>query len=356
MAPLGERIRQARQLNALNQRRLAEMVGVSHNAISKYEKEEDIPSSGVLLRLAKALDVSLDYFFREPSVELGDPRFRHSKGRFLKKEEKKLLADIREWLERYGELEQIFERKSSNAFVLPEGFPHSVSSLDRAEKRAEELRRLWDLGSDPIPDMVELLEGKGIRVFQVERDDSFESLVVPVSNEPGDEYVIVVNSSFSGDHQRLSLAHELGHMMLKPSKSTAVNEEEMAFRFGAAFIVPRQAAIEELGEHRTQLGIEELHSLKHKYGLSMQAWIRRAAELGIIRSAEPLLSEFERNGWKEREPGDQYPVEKPRRMQRLVFRALAEGLITHSRAEELLGRLISRDSRDLVRAGQSDGN
>jgi len=356
MAPISDRIKQARLLNALSMRKLAPMVGVSHNAIAKYERAEDIPSSGVLLRLSRALNVSLDYFFREPSVKLGDPRFRHPKKKLRKMEEQKLLADIREWLERCREVEQIFERDSSDAFVWPKGFPQRVSSVDRAEKLAEDLRRLWDLGSDPIPDMVELLEGKGIRVYQEERDDAFDALVVPVRN--GNEFVIVINSSFSGDHQRLSLAHELGHVMLKPSRNSADSEEDVAIRFGAALIVPKQAAIEELGQHRRHLGIEELHSLKHKYGLSMQAWVKRARELGILAEskAERLLDEFRKKGWDKKEPGEQYPVERPRRMERLVHRALAEELITRSAAEEFLGRQISRLPADHVPAGHTDAD
>jgi hypothetical protein len=38
------------------------------------------------------------------------------------------------------------------------------------------------------------------------------------------------------------------------------------------------------------------------------------------------------------EPGDPYPSEERQRLTRLVLRALAEDLVTESRAAELLGR------------------
>lgn len=67
---IGERIRQARQASGLSQQALAEKVGVSAKAISKYERNLDTPSSDILLRLAQALGVRLDYFFRTRNVTL----------------------------------------------------------------------------------------------------------------------------------------------------------------------------------------------------------------------------------------------------------------------------------------------
>ncbi|MDZ7844749.1 MAG: ImmA/IrrE family metallo-endopeptidase [Anaerolineales bacterium] len=83
--------------------------------------------------------------------------------------------------------------------------------------------------------------------------------------------VIVVKGGIPGDRQRFNLARELGHILLDLSDN--VDEEKAAHRFAGAFLVPRQKAIEELGEHRQRLSVQELHILKHKYGLSMQAWI-----------------------------------------------------------------------------------
>ncbi len=61
---LGERIKLGRKSSGLSLRALAEEVGVSAQAISKYERDQDVPSSGVLLRLARALGVRVEFFFR----------------------------------------------------------------------------------------------------------------------------------------------------------------------------------------------------------------------------------------------------------------------------------------------------
>jgi hypothetical protein len=42
------------------------------------------------------------------------------------------------------------------------------------------------------------------------------------------------------------------------------------------------------------------------------------------------------------EPGDQFPPESPGRLKRLVLRALAEEVISESRAAELLGKRLAQ--------------
>ena len=73
---LGERLKAARLSMGLTQRKLAGMCDISAMAISKYERNLDMPSSRVLLRLAKALESPIDYFFRPLTVKLSEPMYR----------------------------------------------------------------------------------------------------------------------------------------------------------------------------------------------------------------------------------------------------------------------------------------
>lgn len=77
--------------------------------------------------------------------------------------------------------------------------------------------------------------------------------------------------------------------------------------------------------------------------MSIQAWVHRAKDLGIIpeREYRRIFDLIDERGWRTREPGDQIPPEEPRRMKRLVMRAHAEDAISASRASELLGMTIS---------------
>ena len=94
--------------------------------------------------------------------------------------------------------------------------------------------------------------------------------------------------------------------------------------------------------------MNELYLLKQKYGLSMQAWIFRARDLEIISPtvAERLTQRFQANERYRLEPGIEYPSEKSTRMERLIYRALAEEVISRSKAQELLQRALQNYSRD----------
>lgn len=72
-----------------------------------------------------------------------------------------------------------------------------------------------------------------------------------------------------------------------------LDPEKAANRFAGAFLVPKAAVKFELRNIRRTIGDYELHMLKDKYGLSMQAWVFRARDLGFI-SEERAIALFRR--------------------------------------------------------------
>ena len=72
----GERFRRARSASGLSMKELGDSVGVSANMIKKYEHGESMPSSPVLIRLAKTLGVKSEYFFRPNTIVLGEIQYR----------------------------------------------------------------------------------------------------------------------------------------------------------------------------------------------------------------------------------------------------------------------------------------
>ena len=71
-----QRITSARKMAGLSMDDLASLSGLSKNSISRYEKGVMKPDSTNLLKLAKALELKVDYFFRKSSVELQEVAFR----------------------------------------------------------------------------------------------------------------------------------------------------------------------------------------------------------------------------------------------------------------------------------------
>lgn len=333
---MGDRLKMARSKSGLSLRALAERVKVSPMAISKYERGIVVPGSAMLIELSKALSVDFDYFFRSTSVTLSSPLYRKKKS-LSAQAQKMILGAVQDWLERYIDVESIYFDKPFS-FQMPEGFPYKVLSVSDAENAANGLRRVWGLGEGPIENLSEVLEEHNIKVGLVKGGEGFDGLTFWADKSP----VIAIGREFPGDRQRLNLAHELGHIMM--DCDDFVDPEKAAFRFAGALLVPAKAAVWELVRHRRNINLIELHSLKHKYGISMAAWIYRAKDLNIITDhvATRHFKKFSQRGWRSHEPMDQLPLEEPGRMKRLVMQALAENLISRSRAGELLGEPLAK--------------
>ena len=62
---LGQKITKIRKEKKLSQIDIANFVGVSRDAISKYERNDIIPSVENAKKIAKALNISLDYLVSE---------------------------------------------------------------------------------------------------------------------------------------------------------------------------------------------------------------------------------------------------------------------------------------------------
>jgi Zn-dependent peptidase ImmA (M78 family) len=224
-----------------------------------------------------------------------------------------------------------------------------AKSVDDAEKIAKELREEWNIGLDPIENLAEALEDHAAVVLALDADERFDghSAWATVHGDDGRKFpVLVTNAAMSGDRQRFNLAHELGHLVIKQKQTK--EDEEIAHRFAASFLAPDEAAYKELGRCRSRIEFDELLLLKHKYGLSMQAWLRRARDLGIITPSwyKNTVVIFRKRAWHREEPGKQIVPEVPLRFRQLVLRAMAEGIISRERAEELNPGIVSLNGKE----------
>jgi Zn-dependent peptidase ImmA (M78 family) len=262
------------------------------------------------------------------------------------KEKDALIERIRDWLERYLEVESIL-RVDDLSFEWPKGVPYEVSSMDEIEEAALALRDAWNIGRDPIENLTERLEDKALRVGSLEAPDAFDACAFEAAVNGGIP-VIVFNKDRPGDRQRFNIAHELGHLVLDLQDD--LDDEDACHRFSGAFLVPRDIFIQDVGEHRKKISLRELELLKEKYGTSMQALIYRMRNLDILNKhyADRLSDWFEDSGHKKVEPGEPMPREHPQRFERMVEHALAEDLISKRRAAELLGRDIGRLSEPVL--------
>lgn len=332
-----ERIRRARLLRGLSLEALAQRLGdISKQALSKFEKGEAAPNSTRLLQLAVALAVKPEYFFRADSVQLAPLEFRKL-ARMPQKRQDQVGELMRDHLERYVSLERCFELEGQAQAPLQAPRAFAVHTPHEAEAAAEQLRAQWAIGGDAIAHLAELLEEHGIKVALLDDHDGFDGACAATHDER--HVLIALNRNRPGERVRFTAAHELGHwVMALPEDMPEKDKEACCHRFAGAFLYPRLRVLAEFGAHRRSrvLAIELLNA-KRRYGISMGVALRRLKDLALITDSgyQGMNIEFSRNGWRSSEPEPLQP-ETPRRFESLVYRALAEDLISRSRAAELL--------------------
>ncbi len=336
---IGARLKLARAAAGLSLRELdARLNGlVTAQAIGKYERDEMMPSSSVLIALARALDVTEEHLLNTADVELVGVEFRKQKLTSVK-DDATVRARILSEVERYLEIERILYL-DSHAADLPRKRP--VRDMQAVERAAGALREYWKLGVDAIPNLCEFLEEKGIKICAVDLPDNVSGVQALVRTADDDPLpIIVVNASEPGDRQRFTIAHELSHLYLSAADDLKI--EPACMRFAGAFLVPAEVLRREVGEHRRSISPRELFRLKLLFGVSAQAIAYRCKDLEIISGAafSSIYRLFSIRGWRLQEPIP-FTKEQPARFERLCLRALAEGLISESKASELLQKTVA---------------
>lgn len=70
MDTFGKRLRDRRKERGFSQNELAKMLETNHSVIGKYERDEVKPLIEVIIKIADALNVSIDYLVGKTSFEL----------------------------------------------------------------------------------------------------------------------------------------------------------------------------------------------------------------------------------------------------------------------------------------------
>jgi len=310
---------------------------VTKQALSKYECAKASPSSIVLNKLADTFKVKASYFLREPHVTVKFIGYRKA-STLPKKDQGRIESLVTEVLEDRVSLQAMTGWPNRTHLPI---HTHRISKIEDTEQAAEALRTNWKLGLDPISSMVGVLEDHHIHVIELDAIDKFDGICAVALDEATQTQAagLVTSKGVSGERQRLSLAHELGHLVLKVGHN--LDEEKAAFRFGAAFLAPAQVVYRELGTKRDTVLSEELLLFKKRFGMSVQALVRRLYDLDIISEGyyRHWMMLINRLKWKRKEPGELEP-EQSQWLRQTALRAYAEGLIGRQEVERLFGESL----------------
>lgn len=342
------RLKQARLLSKLSLRELSDRIEnhVSYGAIKKYEDGKMLPEQSVIIRLAEALGVKPDYFFKSSTIELTNIEFR-KRSKLGAKEISSITEIVRDRLERYFEVEELL--RINRTFTNPLQSV-VINDIEEVEEHVLSLLHSWNLGYNPIPNVIEMLEDKGVKIVEIDAPDSFDGLSTFVDGVP----VIVLNKGFDTVRKRFTAFHELAHLIFCFSENMEHGYlEKCCHRFASAMLIPKPIMRRMLGDSRAHLAIVELTAIKAQYGISVQALIRRAFDLHIIR--EHLYKGLfiwltKTKNRKEEKLGLYKGIEQSYRFRQLVYRLAAEDLVTLNKAADLGGIKVAelRDELDEI--------
>lgn len=345
----GTRLKLARKMAGMSLQDLSDAVGnlVTKQALSRYEQNEMNPTTAVVLAVAKSLKVKPDYFLKESKVELGNILYRKQKALSVKDEES-ILEKVRDYVERYLELEDIL--------ALPNEFNNPLSDfkIERksdVERAANFLREKWQLGDKPIPNLVEMLELKGIKVVLLDVVDAFDGLAAFTST--GVPIIVVNRKGKSIERLRFTIIHELAHLLLGLDivKNDHKTEEEWCHFFASCFLMPTLVFVRMMGGgKRSYVYMNELQKIKEYFGISIRAIVHRLLTLDIITDNyyKRWMVYMNKNFGAKDEPGEYIGQEESKGFSLMIARALSEGIISISKAAELSNTDISKIREEYV--------
>lgn len=318
-----ERITQARELAGVSKTELADHLKVTVAAVSQWENGTKKPTAENLFSISCVLKVPMALLLNAiPSEVLvrGPVSFRArtaAKTAVRKRQAQRLAEMVSElylWLEKW-----IYFPSPS----LPE-----VSGLDPSDA-ADQCRRAWGLGDRPITKLGELLESKGIRLCAAAFGDvRFDAYSCIISGRP---FQFLGVEKQDRARSRFDAAHELGHLVMHQhyseddieAKKTTVEKE--ADTFASTFLLPATTFSNDVVDTR----LEGFKMLKPKWGVSIQAMVRRARDLRLI--TEDTYERHYRNmsaaGWRRAqcEPLDELVPEVNRSLGKRSLELLTTG-------------------------------
>lgn len=263
-----ERLTLARQRRGLRVQELAARLEVATRTVTRWEGGHFEPDENNLSELSRELGFPPNYFFGDAPPVLADWAFR-SLARMTARQRDIALAGGAQAVA----LDQYLDDKIARPeFDVPDlrGYKPQDAAL--------EVRAAWGLGYRPSPNLVHLLESKGVRVYSLVHDGAeFDAFSVWHGGIP----FVFLNTTVTPERSRMDAAHELGHLVLHAHTgggSSKVENDE-AHGFAAAFLMP---AAQFLATAPQRITLATVIEAKQRWGVSALNYVRRLYTLNRI--------------------------------------------------------------------------
>ncbi len=343
-AEVGARIAQARKVAQLSQAELASAVQLDRTAITKLEAGERKLDSLELVRIARTLKRSIDWFLSPPL-----PAVVRRRERRASTDESRADA-VLEGLARDVKL------LVALGLLAPPAPPPLlvVDSVERAEQAARQLRRRLGLQAGAVWELLRVSEALGCYAFSLDLDDEARDGAYLRLDVGG---VALINGRNPSGRRRFTLMHELGHHLLADDFSTewivgddGDDRERLINAFVIHVLLPREACVSRWGDLAG--GVDPRGAaiaLAAEFGVSWSAVLLQLKNLGLLEGSvhdrllaqRPTRAEHLEAGVVLREELPA-PTLSPRFVQ-AVLKATRQQKISRSRALELLRGTLAAD-------------
>lgn len=343
------RLKMLRYVKGLTQQELAEAAGVSRDTYIRIESGQSDAKASTMERIAEALGVDSKDLLTPFEMPV-HVRFRS--GRRVNVRDM-VLFDVMRWMRDYSFLEELLADHIHWALgALSVEMSRIAGGRERAMRCASEARELLALDPDEsIRDIGGLLESGGVKIYprQIMSEGLFGLSVGPGSGGP----LVVVNvwDSIPVERWIFTAAHELGHLLLHldsydmaESAENAIEEAE-ADVFAGYFLMPQAAFDSEWHDARGLPFYDRVLKLKRMFRVSYRTVLFRLSGMDGLGNGVwgRFQAEHRRRCGDKLSNADTAELERltssdfvPDRFARLVRRALEEGLISVSRAADLM--------------------
>lgn len=271
------RLAMARKLAALPVGTLAERIGRPRRVITDCELGRTPPSSDLLQRLARALDVPVGFFRSgRPQLRLDttDAHFRSLPAHDLAPREK-ALATIELLWEVLLNLEDVVELPDTDMLL-------ELAGTAEPKQAARQVRRWWGVGRGPVIHLIRHIETNGIVPLHAPggQDPSLPEFSTPAGGRP----IIYLTDDDDPHRRRFRAAHELGHLVMHPQPAPgSTHREASANAFAAELLMPER---ELAGHFPAARDFTALNELARAYGVSSSALADRGKALGAYSTTE----------------------------------------------------------------------
>jgi len=311
----------------MTQEELALRLDITQAALSRYENDLRDPDEDMTGRIGEALGVTVEFLgneFRLQGAIAADAHMRRQK-----------TAKPAEWKRVEARLNALRMHSSYLLERVPLQTQHHVIQVDPDEHSPEQaasmLRAAWRMPIGPVRNLTRWVESAGVIVVE---EDFGTHRIDGMSQWAGAHAIVILNAALPTDRKRMTLAHELGHLVLH-NQYIDIDAEQQANLFAAEFLMPEHLIAPEL----RNLTLGKLADLKAEWGVSMQAIFERASALGKANAED--RRKFDRQmssrGWKVREPkSDLLPPEIPE-LAGSVGQRLAQSGLTQREVHTLVG-------------------